>query len=248
MKGRLALITGSSAGIGFGIATGLARAGASVVLNARNAEKLEAAAAKLKREGLSISTRAFDVTDGAATRAGIDAIEKEHGPLDILVNNAGTQHRRPLEEFPEAEWRRIMSTNLDSVFLAGQAAARHMIKRKSGKIINICSVMSELARPSIAPYAASKGGVKMLTRGMAADWGKHNIQVNGIAPGYFKTELNQALAADEKFSAWIASRTPLGRWGEVEELQGAAVFLASRASDFITGHILYVDGGITATV
>ncbi len=248
LAGRTALVTGSSTGIGFALARGLAGAGARVVLNARNAEKLEAAAATLRAEGATVHTAAFDVTKGAEVQAAIARLEAEVGALDILVNNAGMQLRAPLEDFDEASWHTLMRTNVDSVFLVGQAVARHMIPRRRGKIINICSVQSELGRPNIAPYTASKGAVKMLTKGMAIDWGQHGIQVNGLGPGYFKTELTQALVDNEQFSGWLIGRTPSRRWGDVEDLVGAAVFLASDASAFVNGHILYVDGGVTATL
>ncbi|TQV74366.1 SDR family oxidoreductase [Denitrobaculum tricleocarpae] len=248
LSDRIALITGSSQGIGYTLAKGLAGAGATIILNARNSEKLEAAAERLRAEGATVHTNAFDVTDQKAVTAGIEAIETSVGPIDILVNNAGIQRRMPLEDFPAQTWDELMRTNLDSVFFVGQAVARRMIPRESGKIINICSVQSELGRPSIAPYTASKGAVKMLTKGMAIDWGKHNIQVNGLGPGYFKTELTEALVKDEAFTAWLVGRTPSGRWGNVEELIGAAVFLASPASSFVNGHVLYVDGGVTATL
>ncbi len=248
LTSRRALITGSTRGIGLALARGLGAAGAHVILNGRDPERLSAVARNLVAEGLSITTSGFDVTERDAVAAAVDTIEAHDGPIDILVNNAGTQHRTPLEDFPEDAWHRLMRNNLDSVFFVGQSVARHMIRRRRGKIINVCSVQSELARASIAPYTASKGAVKMLTKGMAADWGKHGIQVNGIGPGYFKTELNAALVADATFSAWVAGRTPLGRWGEVSELVGAAVFLASDASSFVTGHILYVDGGMTSTL
>ncbi len=248
LAGRTALVTGSSTGIGFALARGLAGAGARVVLNARNAEKLEAAAATLRAEGATVHTAAFDVTKGAEVQAAIARLKAEVGALDILVNNAGMQLRAPLEDFDEASWHTLMRTNVDSVFLVGQAVARHMIPRRRGKIINICSVQSELGRPNIAPYTASKGAVKMLTKGMAIDWGQHGIQVNGLGPGYFKTELTQALVDNEQFSGWLIGRTPSRRWGDVEDLVGAAVFLASDASRFVNGHILYVDGGVTATL
>jgi gluconate 5-dehydrogenase len=248
LAGRIALVTGSSAGIGLALARGLASAGAEVVLNARNADKLETAAALLRSEGARVHAVPFDVTDGAAVTQGIERIEREIGPIDILVNNAGLQRRAPLEQFAEADWHTLMKTNVDSVFLVGQAVARHMIGRRRGKIINICSVQSELGRPGIAPYTASKGAVKMLTKGMAIDWGPFGIQVNGLGPGYFKTELTQALVDNPEFSAWLVGRTPCRRWGDVGELAGAAVFLASGASDFVNGHILYVDGGVTATL
>jgi len=248
LTGRLALVTGSSAGIGLALARGLAGAGATVVLNGRGAGKLEQAAGALRAEGLRVHHRVFDVTSSEATRAAVDDIERSIGPIDILVNNAGMQRRGPLEQFAEADWHELMRTNVDSVFHAGKAVAAHMIPRGRGKIINICSVQSELGRPNIAPYTASKGAVKMLTKGMAIDWGPHGLQVNGIGPGYFKTELNQALVDNPEFSQWLVNRTPSRRWGNVEDLAGAAVFLASDASRFINGHILYVDGGVTATL
>jgi gluconate 5-dehydrogenase len=219
-----------------------------VVVNGRDRGKVESAMAQLKSAGLTAHAVPFDVTDGKAVAAGVARIEAEIGPIDILINNAGMQRRMALEDYPEETWHELMRTNLDSVFLVGQAVARHMIARKRGRIVNICSVQSELGRPNIAPYTASKGAVKMLTKGMAIDWGKHGIRVNGLGPGYFKTELNKALVADEKFSAWLTGRTPLGRWGDVDELVGAAVFLASDSSSFVTGHVLYVDGGVTATL
>lgn len=248
LDGRLALITGSSAGIGFGLARGLAQAGATVVLNARNEQKLVAAAAQLRSEGFNIHSRCFDVTQEEDVQAAVQDIEKNIGAIDILINNAGMQRRAPLEEFKASDWHELMRTNLDSVFLVGQAVAKAMIPRKRGKIINICSVQSEMGRPNIAPYMASKGGVKMLTKGMAIDWGPHGLNVNGIGPGYFKTELNEKLVNDPQFSDWLIKRTPTRRWGDVEELTGAAVFLASDASSFVNGHILYVDGGVTATL
>jgi gluconate 5-dehydrogenase len=248
LDGRLALITGSSAGIGLAIARGLAQAGARVVLNGRTAQTLEAAAEVLRGEGLEVHTRIFDVTDTDTIRHAVADIEKQLGPIEILVNNAGMQRRGPLEEFSEVHWSELMRTNLDSAFLVGQAVARYMINRQRGRIINICSVQSELARPGIAPYTASKGALKMLTKGMAVDWGPHGLNVNGIGPGYFKTELNAALVANPDFSSWLVQHTPSRRWGDVEELAGAAVFLASDAASFVNGHILYVDGGITASL
>jgi gluconate 5-dehydrogenase len=246
LSGKTALITGSSAGIGLALAQGLAGAGAAVVLNARNAGKLEAAAARLREQGATVHAMAFDVTDAAAVAAAVAGIEAQIAPIDILINNAGMQKRAPLQDFERADWQQLMRTNLDSVFNVGQAVARHMIPRGRGKIINICSVQSELGRPGIAPYTASKGAVKMLTKGMAIDWGPHGLQVNGLGPGYFKTELNQALVDNPEFSSWLINRTPSRRWGDVEDLVGAAVFLASDASRFVNGHILYVDGGVTA--
>ena len=243
--GKRALITGSTRGIGLALARGLAEAGAAIVLNGRDAAALDAAVDALKVAGAVASGHRFDVTDSASVAAAIEAIEAE-GPIDILINNAGMQHRTPLEDFPAEAWQRLMRTNLDSAFYVGQAVARHMIRRRKGTIVNVGSVQSELGRPGIAPYAASKGGLKMLTKGMAIDWGKHGIRVNGLNPGYFKTELNAALVKDAAFSEWLVKRTPLGRWGEVDELVGAAVFLASDAASFVTGHILFVDGGVTS--
>lgn len=250
LTGRLALVTGSSKGIGLSIAHGLLAAGARVVLNGRDEAALEKSRRKLEQEfgNDAVFASDFDVTDRKAVAAAIDLTESRAGAIDILVNNAGMQFRSPLEDYPEDTWRTLMSTNLDSVFFVGQAVARHMIGRKRGKIINICSVQSEMGRPGIAPYSASKGAVKMLTKGMCIDWGQHGIQVNGIGPGYFKTELNEALIQNPDFDAWVRAHTPTGRWGNVEELQGAAIFLASDASSFINGHILYVDGGITSTL
>ena len=246
LSGRTALVTGSSKGIGLALARALASAGATVVLNARDADRLEAARRHLAGEGFAVHAAPFDVTDPEAVSAGVASIEESIGPIGILVNNAGVQHRTPLQDFPLEAWRRLVATNLDSVYLVGQAVARHMIGRGRGKIINIGSVQSELARPGIAPYTATKGAVKMLTKGMATDWGRLGLQVNAIGPGYFKTELNQSLADDATFTKWLENRTPMGRWGEVEELAGAVIFLASDASSFINGHILYVDGGITS--
>jgi gluconate 5-dehydrogenase len=248
LSGRTALVTGSSAGIGYALAGGLAAAGATVVLNARNADKLETAAQQLRGVGAVVHTANFDVTSADAVTGAIDAIERDIGAIDILVNNAGIQRRAPLEDFEKAQWDELMRTNVDSVFLVGQAVARRMIPRKRGKIINVCSVQSELGRPNIAPYTASKGAVKMLTKGMAIDWGQYGIQVNGLGPGYFKTELTETLTKNEEFCSWLMARTPSRRWGDVEDLVGAAIFLASEASNFVNGHILYVDGGVTATL
>ncbi len=248
LDGQLALITGSSAGIGFALARALGQAGATLVLNGRDAAKLEQSASVLRAEGLLVHARAFDVTDASAVQSAVDDIESVIGAIDILVNNAGMQRRMPLHEFTTGHWHELMRTNVDSVFFMGRAVALKMIERRRGKIINICSVQSELGRPGIAPYTASKGAVKMLTKGMAIDWGPYGINVNGLGPGYFKTELNQKLVADEEFSRWLIGRTPSRRWGELEDLGGAAVFLASDASRFVNGHILYVDGGVTATL
>ena len=245
LEGKRALVTGSSRGIGLALAKGLADHGAAVILNGRDARRIEVAAGELSAAGHAVSTAIFDVTLPDAVRTGIDAIEGRQGPIDILINNAGMQYRTPLEDFPVDRWAQLLTTNISSVFYVGQAVARHMIARARGKIINIASVQSELARPGIAPYTATKGAVRNLTRGMCADWAKHGLQVNAIAPGYFKTPLNQALVDNPEFSGWLERRTPAARWGEVGELIGAAVFLASDASSFVNGHTLYVDGGIT---
>lgn len=248
LSGKQALVTGSSRGLGYAMAKALAEAGASVVLNARDNVALGAAAADLSATGASVNAVAFDVTSRDSINEAVTYIEDQLGPIDILVNNAGMQFRSSLEAFPPEKFDQVISTNLTSVFNVSQPVARHMIARGAGKIINICSLMSELARPSIAPYAASKAAVANLTRGMAVDWARHGLNVNGIAPGYFATELNEALLKDDKFNAWIESRTPMGRWGQPEELGGAVVFLASEAARFVNGHILYVDGAFTATV
>jgi len=248
LDGRIALVTGSSTGIGFALARGLAQAGATVVLNARNRPRLAEAAATLAAEGLQVHQRDFDVTDAAAVQAAVASIESAIGPIEILVNNAGMTRRAPFHELPQADWQAVMRTNVDSAFNVGQAVAQRMVPRGHGRIINICSVMSEVARPGTSAYTASKGALKMLTKGMAVDLAPHGITVNGIGPGYFKTELTAPLAADEKFNSWLINRTPARRWGSVEELAPAAVFLASDAAGFVNGHILYIDGGMTATL
>lgn len=248
LSGRIALVTGASRGIGNTLARGLGAHGATVVLNGRRAETLDAAVAALRADGIDAHGRVFDVTDAAAVEAAIDDIERTVGPVAILVNNAGIQQRAPLHAFPLDGWQRVIETNLTSVFLVGAAVARRMIPRGQGKIINICSLTSELGRQTIAPYAASKGGVKMLTRGMCADWARHGIQVNGLAPGFITTEMNRALIDDPAFDGWVRQRTPAGRWGGTDELVGAAVFLAGPAADFVNGQVLVVDGGFSAVM
>ena len=248
LTGRRALVTGSSQGIGYALARGLAEHGAKIVLNGRAREKVEAAAERLRADGFEVSVAAFDVTDQKAVAEGIAAIERDIGPIDILINNAGMQFRAPLEDFSADKWDEMLRTNVSSIFYVGQAVARFMIPRCAGKIVNIASVQSELARPGIAPYTATKGAVRNLTRGMSTDWAKHGLQINALAPGYFRTPLNQALVDDQKFSAWLEARTPAGRWGDVDELVGAAVFLSSKASSFVTGQTLFVDGGITTSL
>jgi gluconate 5-dehydrogenase len=244
LDGRRALITGSSQGIGLALAKGLSAAGAAVILNGRDPARLADAAAQIP----GAAVLAFDVTSHDAVRSAVDGFEAAHGAIDILVNNAGMQYRAPLEEFPAEAFERLLQTNVASVFHVGQACARHMIARGAGKIINIASVQAALARPTIAPYTATKGAVANLTKGMATDWARHGLHCNAIAPGYFDTPLNAALVADPAFTAWLEKRTPAGRWGRVEELVGACVFLASDASSFVNGHVLYVDGGITASL
>src|SRR3954447_7635676 len=244
LTGRRALVTGSSQGIGLALAQGLAGAGASVVLNGRDQQKLAAASAELPGS----RTLGFDVTDHDAARAAVDGFEESQGPIDILVNNAGMQHRAPLEDFPADAFDQLLRTNVSSVFNVGQACARHMIRRGAGRIINIASVNALLARYSIAPYTATKGAVGNLTKGMATDWARHGLNCNAIAPGYMRTPLNEALWSDPTFNEWLEKRTPAGRWGDPQELVGACVFLASDAASFVNGHVLYVDGGITAAL
>jgi len=248
LTGRTALVTGSSQGLGYAMARGLGQAGAALVLNGRDEKKLADAAEALRAEGCKVTAAAFDVTNGAASAAAVARIEEEFGVIDILVNNAGIQRRAPLAEMTEAQWREVLDTNLTSAFLVARAVAPRMIARGRGKIINICSVMSEVSRPTIANYAAAKGGLKMLTRAMAVEWAKHGLQANAIAPGYFVTPLNKALVENVEFNQWICGRTPAGRWGQPHELAGAAVFLASGASDFVNGQVLYVDGGLLAAL
>ncbi len=248
LSAKTALVTGSSQGIGLALAQGLAEAEAQIVLNGRDRVKLNQAAEQLRGKGYQVITSVFDVTDHQAVRTAVDALEADGNQIDILINNAGIQHRTALEDFDPDAFERLLQTNVASVFHVSQAVARHMIQRGAGKMINIASVQTALARPGIAPYTATKGAVGNLTKGMATDWAKYGLQCNAIAPGYFDTPLNAALVADPDFSAWLEKRTPAGRWGKVEELVGAAVFLSSAASSFVNGHTLYVDGGITASL
>jgi gluconate 5-dehydrogenase len=240
LTGRTALVTGSTRGLGFALARGLAGAGARVAVNGRAQESCDAAAARL--EGAFAAP--FDVTDEASVAAGVAAI----GQIDILVNNAGIQVRGPLEGFSLDDWQRVLHVNLTSAFLVSRAVVPGMIERGAGKIVNTCSVTSEVGRETIGPYTASKGGLKQLTRAMCADWARYGIQANGIGPGYFRTEINTALQEDPAFDAWLRARVPAGRWAEPSELEGAVVFLASAASDFVNGQILYVDGGMLAVL
>jgi gluconate 5-dehydrogenase len=249
ITGRVALVTGSSRGIGLALAEGLAGAGAEVVLNARDGRALAEVAATLRRRtGAPVHAVPFDVTDPAAVTAGIATIEDTVGPIDICVNNAGMQRRAPFTEFSLADWNALMATNVTSAFLVGQAVARHMQPRGRGRIINIASLQSEVSRPGIAPYAATKGALKMLTRGMCADLAPSGICVNAIGPGYFETDLTSALVADEAFSAWVRERTPAGRWGRVEDLVGTLIYLSSDASRFVNGQVVYVDGGMLSVL
>jgi gluconate 5-dehydrogenase len=250
LTGRRALITGSSQGIGLALARGLAEAGAAVVLNGRDTAKLDAAARMLREEGLpDIAIAAFDVTDSTAVERGVAEIEARYGPIHILVNNAGVNLRGALHEMPDETWHAVIATNLHSAFYGARAVARRMIARgEGGKIINTCSVMSVMGRATTGPYTATKGALGMLTRAMCADWARHGIQCNAIAPGYFATELTAPLRADPGFNGWLCQRTPAGRWGELPELAGAVVFLASAASSYVNGHLLFVDGGMTAVL
>lgn len=248
LEGKIALITGSGQGLGFIMARGLGRAGATLVLNDIDRDRLDKAVATLKNEGIKVYGNIFNVTKKDQISEEVMAIEEKVGPIDILINNAGIQRRAPLEDFLESDWREIIDINLTGIFLTTQQVVKGMISRKAGKIINICSLQSELGRQTIAPYAAAKGGAKMLTRAMAVEWGKHNIQVNGIGPGYFITDMTRKLAEDQKFDSWLRARTPADRWGNPEELVGTAIFLSSPASDFINGQIIYVDGGILAAI
>jgi gluconate 5-dehydrogenase len=249
IAGRVALVTGSSRGIGRALAGGLAGAGATVVLNGRDPDALEAARAALATEAECIvHAEAFDVTDSAAIGAAVGRIEDTIGPIDVLINNAGVQNRTPILAFPDDEWHRLVDTNLGAAFRVGREVARRMQPRGRGKIVNICSVQSEAARPGTAVYAATKGGLKMLTKGMCADLGPFGIQINGLAPGYIATELTAPLIADEEFDAWLRARTPAGRWGRVDDLVGPLLFLVSPAADYVNGQILTVDGGMLAVL
>jgi len=249
LAGRTALVTGSSAGLGLGMARGLAEAGARVVINGRDRHKLAAAAQSLDEAGQRVQASAFDVADDAAVRAAFARFDAEGVAIDILVNNAGNQLRKPMVEVTSEEWRGVIDTHLNAAFQVAREAARRMIARgQGGKIINIGSLASEIARATIAPYTAAKGGIKMLTRAMAAEWAKHGIQANAIGPGYIESDMTKPLMADPEFDAWVKRRTPSGRWGRPEDLVGVTVFLASGASDYVNGQIIYVDGGLLAVM
>jgi gluconate 5-dehydrogenase len=248
LTGRVALVTGAYRGLGFGIARGLAEAGASVILNGRKPDELGRAAKVLTDAGLKADIAVFDITDRAAIKATVEAAIAKHGTIDILVNNAGIQRRGPMVDFPQKEWDEIIAANLTAPFVVSQAVLPGMIARKRGKIIHIASLMSELGRPTVVPYTAAKGGVRQLTRGMAVELAPMGIQVNAIAPGYFATEMNRALIDNAEFNAWVCKRTPAGRWGQPDELAGLAVFLASAASDYMTGQMLVMDGGMSVAL
>jgi len=248
LDGRRALITGSSQGLGLVLAKGLADAGAAVILNGRNAEKVEKAVAGFKAKGYTAYGSAFDITKSAEVDLAIDKIEKEIGPIDVLVNNAGIQRRSPLQDASDEIWNEVIATNLTGIFTVSRKVAQYMIERRKGKIVNTCSLMSELGRVTTGPYTAAKGGVRMLIKAMCVDWAKYNIQINGIGPGYFITEMTKPLADNPEFNSWLMNRTPANRWGHPEELIGALLLLASDAGNFINGQIIYVDGGILAAL
>jgi gluconate 5-dehydrogenase len=248
LAGRVALVTGAHRGLGLAISRGLAAAGAQVIVNGRNADALDAAVSGLTGEGYAAHAALFDVTDAGAVREAVATVAKRVGAIDILVNNAGVQRRHALVDFPRADWDAIIATNLTAPYIVSQAVMPAMIEKRRGKIIHIASLMAEFARPSVVPYTAAKGGVRQLTRGMAVELAPHNIQVNAIAPGYFATEMNRALIDNAEFNAWVCKRTPAGRWGQPDELAGIAVFLASSASNYMTGQLLIVDGGMSVAL
>lgn len=248
LKDKNILITGSSQGIGYLLAQGYGVNGAKVIINGSREEKVFAAVEELQSMGINCCASVFDVTQSEQVDSAIDKLIHGLGHIDVLVNNAGIQRRHPFTEFPEQDWNDVIAVNQTGVFLVSKKIAAHMKDRQAGKIINICSMQSELGRDTITPYAASKGAVKMMTRGMCVELARYNIQVNGIAPGYFKTDMTQKLVDDKEFTAWLENRTPAHRWGDPKELIGAAIFLASNASNFVNGHLLFVDGGMLAAV
>jgi gluconate 5-dehydrogenase len=250
LTGKRALVTGATHGLGMSMARGLASAGATLIINGHSSqEKIDAAVKEYKKDGYKAHGYRFNVTDEHEANAAVEKIEKEVGPIDILVNNAGIIKRVPLLDMPLQDWQEVINTDLTGVFVMTKPVARRMVERRAGKIINVCSMMSELGRNSVGAYAAAKGGLKMLTKNMATEWAKYNVQVNGIGPGYFATSQTAPIRVDgHPFNEFIIHRTPAGRWGDPDDLQGATIFLAGKGSDFVTGQIVYVDGGILATI
>ncbi|MDP2699849.1 SDR family oxidoreductase [Thalassospira sp.] len=248
LAGKTALITGSSRGLGRAFAEGLAAAGASVILNGTNPERLEQARKEMSDAGMTVGTSLFDVTDEIAIKAAFDGFDKAGIEIDILINNAGIQFRKPMLELDTADWQRVIDTNLTSAFMIGREAAKRMVARGHGKIVNIGSLTSELARATVAPYTVAKGGIKMLTKAMAAEWAELGLQANAIGPGYMLTDMNAALTANPEFDAWVKARTPARRWGKPEELIGTAIYLCSDASNYVNGQIIYADGGMISVL
>lgn len=248
LTGKTALVTGSSRGLGRAIAEGLAAAGARIVLNGTDPARLETTISEFEAKGFDVSGSAFDVTDEAAIEAAFKRFDDDGVAIDILVNNAGIQFRKPMLDLATSDWQRVIDTNLTSAFMIGRAAAIRMVPRGYGKIINIGSLTSELARATVAPYTVAKGGVKMLTKAMAAEWGEHGLQANAIGPGYMLTDMNEALVSNPQFDSWVKTRTPARRWGRPDELVGTAIFLASEASGYVNGQIIYVDGGMISVL
>lgn len=248
LQGRTALVTGSSRGLGRAMAEGLAVAGARIIINGTDPSRVDETVAEFRAAGHQADAVAFDVTSEEAIKNAFAALDTAGIEVDILVNNAGIQYRKPMIELETADWQRVIDTNLTSAFVIGREAAKRMIPRGYGKIVNIGSLTSELARATVAPYTVAKGGIKMLTRAMAAEWAQHGIQSNAIGPGYMLTDMNQALIDNPEFDAWVKGRTPSRRWGKPEELIGTAVFLSSSASDYVNGQIIYVDGGMLAVL
>jgi gluconate 5-dehydrogenase len=248
IRGRRILITGSGSGIGFGIARGLGAAGSKIILNGRGREKLEEAAGALSDEGIQVETAPFDVSDPNTIAENIDRIEAEMGPIDVLINNAGTNRRGRMTDISAQDYQAVMQANVDGLFLTTRSVSAHMQKRKAGKIINICSALSKMGRKGAVAYSGSKAAAAMMTASMCDELAGDNIQVNGIAPGYFLTEITQVIKDNPEQNAWLMGRTPAARWGQLEDLIGAAVFLSSDASNFVNGHVIYVDGGLTAVM
>lgn len=248
VSGKRILVTGGGSGIGFGLAKGLAAAGAEVILNGRSEAKLNEAVAQLKEEGLQCSSIAFDVSDPIQVAQSISELESKQLAIDVLINNAGTNRRGAMSAISPEDYKTVMSANVDGVFFVSREVSRHMQRRGSGKIINICSALSHLGRKGAVAYSGSKAAVAMMTASMCDELASNGIQVNGIAPGYFLTEITQVIADDPEHNAWLMNRTPAARWGQMEDLLGAAIFLSSSASDFVNGHVLTVDGGLTSVI